>query len=202
MNLLNRLAGGALFLVLALAGCSDEPTSSNNNNNNNTQTNLRVLESRKLSAQASTISDHLYDVDTDSSYRIQFYSTQKAGIELLYFYSSTDNWVLASPDLEDLTGVANFFGYINTSNMVGAHETRMKKLTNFTAAQFDALKDSTQLRTAVEAGGAGAPKVTNLAVNDVISFNTSAGKIGLLKVVSFWGSSAASEVTFTVKMQK
>lgn len=202
MNLLNRLAGGALLMILALAGCSDEPTSSNNNNNNNNQSNLRVLDSRKLSAQASTVSDHLYDVDTDSSYRINFYSTQKARIELIYFYSSADKWVLASPDLDELTGVANFGGYITSSNMTGAHETRLKKLTNFTAAQFDALNDSTQLRTAVEAGGAGAPKVTNLAENDIISFNTSGGKIGLLKVVSFWGSSAASELTFTVKMQK
>jgi hypothetical protein len=184
--------------MTALHGCGgDEPTPTNPDPNPGT-TNIAVHSGVKLSAQANTIYGNLYDADSDTSYRIQFYGTRRSEIEFLYYYDPDSSaFILASPNATQLKTVGNYFAYISSQD--GAHASNLKTLTGVTAAQFDALKDSTALKTMVAGGGTAGSNVVTIAANSVVSFTTSAGKAGVLKVVEFNGNQAASSMTIDVK---
>jgi hypothetical protein len=198
---LHRISALAFLALLLFAGCSSndpDPVDPGDT----TPSNLTSYTARSLSSQGSTVYGHLYDADLDSTYRINFYSTKNDQLELIYFWDSNDSCVLASPDLGDLTSVMNFSGYITHHNITDANTTHLKRLSSVTASQFDALKDTTQLKAFYNQVSTSASKVTHVAVNDVIGFDTSEDRIGLLKVLSFSGSGGASSITFAVKMTK
>gem|GEM_PF-6717285 len=188
-------------MVLAttiIAGCSDDDTVPVEPTTSNILTHTNV----NLAAQGNTVYGNLYDADRDSTFRVQFYGRERALAELIYFYDTADKSVLASPALPKLTSVMNYSGYISGDLMVGAHSSRLKKLTAFTAAQFDALNDSTALKSAYLSVNTSDDQVTNLAPNDVIGFLTSTGRTALLKVVSIDGNGGASSINFTVKTER
>ncbi len=199
MKQIRNIFAAMVLATAIISGCSDDdgvPVAPG------TTSNIVTHADVKLSAQGNTIYGNLYDADRDSTFRVQFYGRERALTELIYFYDVTDGSVLASPVLPKLTSVMNYSGYITGDKGVGAHSSRLKKLDNFTAGQFDALTDSTALKGAYLSVNTTDDQVTNLAPNDVVGFLTSEGRMALLKVVSIDGNGGASSITFTVKTQQ
>jgi hypothetical protein len=202
MNTL-RLATGLLMLAtLTAGGCSDDPAS-----NNNGPVNVRVLSGVKLSAQASTVYGHLYDVEKDSLYPMNLYTSKKLEIDLIYYYGSSDGdrAAIVTPDYDSLSVGSvggNYSGYVTDHARVGANVTLFKKLPSFTTAQFDAVNDSATIATAYANGGNYNYKAAELKVGDVVAFRTFDNTDGLFKVTDISSESAAGYITITVKTKK
>ncbi|MEO5928387.1 MAG: hypothetical protein ABIR47_00505 [Candidatus Kapaibacterium sp.] len=206
MNIRNTFPVILLAVGILFVGCSSDPASGTDNPSNTT-VNVKVMKDVKISAQASTISGNLYDVEKDSAYRMNFYSTKKTEIDFIYYYGSGngDNAAIVSPDYEVLSNgsiAGNYSGYATPSARVGANVTQFKKLAGFTVAQFDAVNDSAAIATAYTGGGTADNKASNLIVGDVVAFRTANGTDGLFKVTDFFTQNAAGYVTITIKTRK
>jgi hypothetical protein len=190
---------GIVICMVVLAGCKSDSTTPAGPSQQTT--NLTVHTGVNLSAQASTVYGNLYDADRDTTYRIQFYSSRRSEIEFLYYFNPDSSaFMLASPDAPELKTVGNYFAYI--SSQTGAHSSNLIKLVNVTAAQFDALNDSTALKNMIAVSSSSGRPLVTIAANSVVAFTSSEGKVGLLKVVEFNGNEAASSMKINVKMVK
>jgi hypothetical protein len=210
MNLFSRSAAVALALGLisSITGCSSDPASTNDPGNTDTTSTVRVVDNVKISAQASTYVGNYYDVEKDSSYAMSKYSSKKTEIDFVYYYGSSSGGDLAaivSPDNDILSKGSisgNYSGYATDAARVGANHTEFRKLATFTAAQFDALKDSASITAAFAGGGTSADKAVELATGNVVAFKTASGTVGLFKVKDISSESAAGYITLTVKRGK
>ncbi len=202
MNTPKLLAALAVACSLVAAACSDDPASTNNN----TTSTVNVITGVELGgpATANIGKGHLYDVETDSGWAMNFYSSKRKQIDFIYNHAAPndDSASVCSPDYDPLSETNNYFGYITKALQADANNTEFRKLSGFTAAQFDALKDSAVVTSTFNGAGVSSQVANHLKVGDVVAFRTQSGTIGLFKVTDFFGSSSPLAITISVMTKK
>ncbi len=128
--------------------------------------------------------------------------TNSNKVDFVYFYGATNKATIAAPSDADAqsvfssgtSGIATW----NTKNatVLGA--------TTLTPAEFDAISSDTEISAV--ATGLTASKVNDIAINNVIAFETAptsafASKKGLIKITALTAENTGS-ITFEVKVQK
>jgi hypothetical protein len=209
MNLRPLVLPLVLLVSVILGACSSEPTSSGGNVDTTGSYYVRTLTGIEISAQASTVSGNLYDVEADSLYPMYRYSSKKSLIDFIYYYASSngDLAAIVSPDYDVLSNGSvsgNYSGYITDADRIGANSTEFRKLPTLSATQFDAIKDSASFHAGLSlSNGVGSTnRAKGLAVGDVYEFMTSNGTSGLFKVSDISSQSAAGTITIVVKTKK
>ena len=115
-------------------------------------------------------------------------------IDFIYF-NDLGAHTLSSPNHAAQPGVLQgVVGDWTTKNT-----TKLQRLTNVTAAQFDEVANDAQIAQHVSASIT-SQSVTNLAANNIVGFVTDDGKRGLIKVKSV--NDPANHINITVKVQK
>ncbi|HAA15393.1 MAG TPA: hypothetical protein DCE41_28325 [Cytophagales bacterium] len=130
-------------------------------------------------------------------------------IDFGYYYGASNNASLASPNawvndanLNDVFGNISAWGTKNETEF---------RTTSLTAAEFDAIgaNDGDDIAAAFEGGTDDGGVITNLSEGQVVAFRTdadkanSAGKFGLIKIVTITGTFNANDgVTIDVKLEE
>lgn len=132
-----------------------------------------------------------------SIYLLADAKTNSNKVDFVYFYGAENLATLAAPSNSDAQTVYASIGTWTTQNAT------VFGTTTITAAQFDAITTDTEIVAA--ATGLSATKANELAVDDVIAFETAstsayASKKGLIKVVELSASKTGS-ITIEVKVQ-
>lgn len=129
-----------------------------------------------LGAQSNANGSYL-DAYTADIYTSANYLANAASIDMIYFYGSTNLATLAAPSDVTVNGTGS-----NLALAVGMSPQNDTKFmtTTITTAEFDAMADDSSFPTITS--GAGDSKANDLALNDVIAFETADGKKGLIKV--------------------
>ncbi|MCX6244083.1 MAG: hypothetical protein NTU98_05200 [Bacteroidetes bacterium] len=117
-------------------------------------------------------------------------------IDWLYYYGVTNLATIAAPDDPDAISVFSGTNGLSTWNHRNA--TKFKKVT--TSFDWNIVQNDSLILLETQSGVT-LTGVTNLAVNDVLSFITEPGKKGLLKVTAITTGDAGS-ITYDVKVQQ
>jgi hypothetical protein len=151
-----------------------------------------------LGAQDNT-NPSCYNVKTNTRWSIVKYNEQKASLDFVYYYGTTNKATIASPSDATVATVFQAYG-INTS---GANSVQLKKLTT---TPYAGATTGTLLNEAWTASGATASGVaTDLAANNEIAFRTTSGGndvYGIIKVTAISANSTSGAITFSVKRQQ
>lgn len=145
---------------------------------------------------SSSGNSSLYGLFTDAIYTTTTAASNQAAVDLVYYYGSTNFNTFAAPSDATVTGDG-----ITTFNICTAwttkNATKFEKITSVTSAQFSAATTDALFANLTVANNS---KVTMLANNDIIAFETAAGKKGLIKIVTA-PSANNGDLTFDVKIQ-
>jgi hypothetical protein len=123
-------------------------------------------------------------------------------IDFGYFFGATASASLAAPN-----------DYLSTAyDLTGWATRNSTQFKTTSGVDFDALTTSAQISSAYDAGtlstngtnpGGSATRIYNLAANQVIGFETSAGKKGIIKITSVTpGATETGRIALSVKVQK
>jgi hypothetical protein len=140
-----------------------------------------------------------YNVKTNTRWSIVKFTEQKASLDFVYYYGTTNMATIASPS--DAT-VAEVFGAYGISTS-GANSVQFKKLT--TTPYAGATTGSSMSDTWTASGATASSLATSLAANNEIAFRTTSGGsdvYGIIKVTAISASSASGAITFSVKRQQ
>lgn len=155
---------------------------------------IETYNSVLLAGQGSSHAGSFYDAETNTVYKSADARTNAAKVDLIFAYGNTNKYYIGAPSNTD----------INTSHTTMATGWSTKNATKLmttaiTAAEFDAMTDDANFPTIT----GNATKVNMLAAGTVFAFETVAGKVGLVKVVSTSGTSATTRaIRIAVKIQK
>jgi len=117
-------------------------------------------------------------------------------IDWLYYYGVTNSATIAAPD--DADAISVFSGANGLSTWTHRNTTRFKKVT--TVFDWNIVQNDSLILLETQSGVT-LTGVTQLAVNDVLSFITEPGKKGLLKVKAITTGDAGT-ITYDVKVQQ
>jgi len=118
-------------------------------------------------------------------------------IDLLYYYGSSNNATFAAPDDATVNGGSGDFNWTGGDEWSTTNSTKFG-VSSVTAAEFDAMEDDLVIQ---DISGLSASKLTNLSVDDVLSFEAADGKKGLIKVTNLQTGGDGS-ITIEVKIQQ
>jgi hypothetical protein len=116
-----------------------------------------------------------------------------ASIDVVYYYGSANLATLTAPDDVTVNGGAENLSLCSGFSVKNA--TRFAT-TSLTPSDFDAVEDDAAFTETVSSS-----KLTQLAVSDVIAFETAAGKKGLIRVSALTAGNTES-ITIDVKIQQ
>ena len=122
-------------------------------------------------------------------------SSSQASVDIVYYYGSANLATLTAPDDATVGGGAG--------NLTLCENWTTKNATRFgtsavTASEFDDIENDAVISTIT---GLSASKMTDLAVDDVIAFETTDGKLGLIKVSAI-STGSDGTITIDVKIQQ
>ena len=147
-----------------------------------------------MGAQTNTTLGSFLDADEGDVYLIADANSNSEIIDIVYYYGSSNLATLTAPDDETVNGGAG-----NLSLCVGfatKNATRFTS-TSITATEFDAIDSGAEIAAL---SGLDESKMTDLAIDDVIGFETEDGKKGLIKVADMETGSDGT-ITIDVKVQ-
>ena len=149
-----------------------------------------------LGAQNNSTSGSFYSTEEDDVYMQGAAFTNQELIDIIYYYDATDLNTLASPGAN--IGDDVFTGTSGLANWTTLNETFYYK-TSISVAQFDAVTNDSLISISYN-NEESKRKAKNLAVGDVYSFKTAAGKLGLIKIIAVNGE-ATGDLEFAIKME-
>ena len=117
------------------------------------------------------------------------------GIDILYFYDETDKNTIASPGANIPDGIFT----INPSSWTYINTTRYYK-TSLTPDDFDAGENDSILFANYDEGEA-KRKAKSLKINDIYTFKTQAGRLGIFMVNAVEGTSEGN-ISISLKIQQ
>lgn len=124
--------------------------------------------------------------------------TNAAKVDWMYYYGSSSNLATLVAPI-DATASSVFSGTNGPANWTVRNDTKLGKVTLPTGVTWDNI--TTDAEIIPLASGLTDTKVNLLAVGQIVSFKTAAGKMGLIKVEAISGTTAGS-ITYAVKVQK
>ena len=147
-----------------------------------------------MGAQASTTGSFL-DANTGTVYTQADANANQELVDIVYYYGSTNAATLCAPNDETVNG--------GTGNLALCESWTTNNATTFgssliTAAEFDAMTDDALLLSIADLANS---KVTDLAVDNLIAFETVDGKKGLIKVSDLVAATDGT-ITINVVMQE
>ena len=132
---------------------------------------------------------------TNTVYKVADAKTNAAKVDILYFYGTTNAATLAAPDDADAATLSD----LQLSSFTTKNKTRFG-VSAVTSSEFSAIANDAKIATI---SGLTATKAAQLKVNDVIAFQTEAGKKGLILVKAIGGTQGSDRtITIDVKVQK
>lgn len=157
--------------------------------------NITTYSAKLLGGQSNPSTGSFFNSTNGSVLTSAQADAASASVDFIFAYGTTNLNYIAAPNDADIA--------LSHSN-VGAWSTKNAtkfKTTTLTASQFTALTDDATIVS--EASGASATKVNALAVGQVFSFTTAAGKKGLVHVSAIGGTMASDRsITIDVKVQQ
>jgi hypothetical protein len=152
---------------------------------------LQTWSGKILGAQKSTTGSSFASSD-GSVYNLAGAASNSAKIDFVYFYGATNKATLAAPADADAAAVYAIIG--RPAEWPTRNATKIAK---GSAADYD--NATVASLTALSIAGT---KANDLKVNDVVVFETVAGKKGVLKVTGISTNADTGNLTFTAKMTK
>lgn len=155
---------------------------------------IETYNSTLLAGQSNANAGSFYDAETNTVYKSAPARTNAAKVDLVFAYGTNNQYYIGAPNDSDInishTTMATGWSIKNATKLM---------TTAITAAEFDAMTDDANFPTIT----GNATKVNMLAAGKVFAFETVAGKVGLVKVISTSGTSPATRaIRIGVKIQK
>ena len=147
-----------------------------------------------MGAQASTTGSFL-DANTGNVYTQADANDNQELIDVIYYFGSSNAATLCAPNDETVNGGA---GNLALCESWTTHNATTFGSSLFTIAEFDAMTDDSQLLSIANLTNS---KATDLAVDNIIAFETVDGKKGLIKVSDLI-SATDGTITIDVLMQE
>jgi hypothetical protein len=155
---------------------------------------INTFSARLMGAQSNLDIGSYLDVVSGTVHKQAAAESNSAAIDIVYYYGSQNAATLTAPDDATVNGGAGNLSLC--VNFTQKNPTRFSS-TTMTSAEFDAVSDDLPI-----AGlSASATKMTQLAVNNVIAFETFDGKKGIIKV-SALDTGSDGTITIDVKVQE
>lgn len=147
-----------------------------------------------MGAQSNTSAGSTASLTTGKVYTISGGNAKSnsASVDIVYYYGSK-NAALYSPSQSDIQNVTAY-GITSWSTI---NNTKLS-MSSISSSTFDAITDDSGISSA---GTPSSDVVPDLAVNDVVVFQTASGKMGVFKVTNVQTGSTGS-ITIDVKVQK
>ena len=142
-------------------------------------------------SQNSATLGSFYSTSTNMVYLLAQAAANSADVDFCYYDGAANMSTIGAPTNTDVQSV-----YAPVSSWPTKNATMFNLEAAITAAAFDAMTDDADISTLSPA----ADDVKMLAANDVVSFETAAGKKGLLKVVAI--DRGAENIEVEVKVQQ
>jgi hypothetical protein len=157
---------------------------------------INTFSMKIMGAQQSSTGSSFASID-GSVYSLADAKTNAAKVDWLYFYGATNFATLAAPD--DAAAATIFTDPTNgLQTWAVKNNTRFKLVTD--VIDWNSITDDAIIK-AQTASGVTNTKINNLAVNNILSFIASSGKLGMIKVESISGTSDGT-ITISVKVQQ
>jgi hypothetical protein len=143
----------------------------------------------------STTEPSLLDANTGTRYHVANNEGKNnaAAIDIVYYYGSANNATLAAPDDATVNGTGT-----NSFNWTGSWATQNATRFGDSSIDFNVVSDDSEIALIANLS---ASKMTGLAVDDILAFETAGGKKGLIKVTALTVGESGS-ITLDVKIQK
>jgi hypothetical protein len=151
---------------------------------------ISTFTAKLMGAQSSASYGSFLDAETGTVYLLSDAMTNASSVDVFYYYGSSNQAAFAALDDTD----ANEFSMINNTAWTARNSTKFAT-TNITAAEFTAMENDADF---VDAS---ASSVIQLAVGDVVAFETVGGKKGLIHVAALVAD-AAGTITIDIKVQQ
>ncbi len=148
-----------------------------------------------MGAQGNATYGSFLDADEGDVYLIAQAEAHSELIDVVYYYGSTNLATLTAPDDVTVNGGAGNLSLC--VDFTTKNETRFTS-SSLTAAEFDDIDSGAEIASL---SGFSESKITDLAVDDVIAFETEGGKKGLIKVADMETGSGGT-ITIDVKVQE
>lgn len=149
-----------------------------------------------LGAQNNSSAGSFYSTSTDQVYLQGDAFNNQGIIDLVYFYDASDANTLASPGAN--IGDDVFTGASGLANWTTLNESYYYK-TALSVSDFDAATTDSVIVWNYD-NEESKRKAKNLAIGDVYTFKTEAGKMGMFKVVAVNGE-ATGDIEIAIKME-
>ncbi len=147
-----------------------------------------------IGANANPTEGSFYASATNTVYSVADAASNAAAIDLVYFYGATNLASIASPDDSDVPAV-----FPSVSGWSTRNATRFAT-SSISVDDFNAIDtDEVLLQEAANIGTA--TKANDLAVNDIIVFETAGGKVGMAMVSALTEGNTGS-ITLEIKIQE
>ncbi len=147
-----------------------------------------------IGANANPTEGSFYASATNTVYSVADAASNAAAIDLVYFYGATNLATIASPDDSDVPAV-----FPSVSGWSTRNATRFAT-SSISVDDFNAIDtDEVLLQEAANIGTA--TKANDLAVNDIIVFETAGGKVGMAMVSALTEGNTGS-ITLEIKIQE
>lgn len=160
--------------------------------------NITTYEDKILGSYASATGSSFASVD-GTVYSLADAINNAEAIDFMYFYGNTNLATLAAPD-DDAAGDVFDSEPNGLQNWSVLNATRFKE-TTLNSAAFDAIASSSQLvPVCILPTPPDQSKINNLAVGDVLAFETADEHYGLIRIDAITGTADGS-IEITVKVQ-
>lgn len=146
-----------------------------------------------LGAQSNTSKGSYYSTSDNTVMLSTDAKANASKVDLIYYYGTTNKATVCSPTDATVNG-----GSGNLTLAVGLSPQNATKIATSTVSStdFDAITDDGTIKSVTPSGTI----VKELAVNNVVAFETAAGKKGLFKVTAI-DSTSSGTITIEVKVQ-
>ncbi|HBF87340.1 MAG TPA: hypothetical protein DDX39_01770 [Bacteroidales bacterium] len=148
-----------------------------------------------MGAQSNATEGSFLATTTGTVYTQANANTNSSLIDIIYYYGSSNLATLCGPTEPTVNGGS---GNLTLATGLTTQNATVLSTTTISASEFDAFDDDLEI---AQLSVGTATLVTSLAVDDVVSFKTAAGKIGVAKVTALTADATGS-ITLNVKVQQ
>lgn len=202
MNRILNLLAFTLFASVTLTSCTQDKDDDNTPGSlpDTTVTSYTI----SLGAQGSSNVYNIHDVDSNGTYNISYFNSNKSIIDLVYYYaeSGSDGYCISSPNNTSLLSVSAYTAYINSSDVTSANNTQIKKVSSLSTAQFDKVIDGAEVKNIFDGAGTSSNNATNVNSGSILAVKLSTGKYGIIKVNAVNNSGSTSDISLSMKVQQ
>ena len=149
-----------------------------------------------MGAQSNLDYGSYLDASAGVVYKQDGAETNPALIDIIYYYGVANLATLTAPD--DVTVNGGSGNLTLATGLTTKNATRFKEGVGISSSEFDAISDDSDI---VEISSITLSKVNELAVDDVIAFQTVDGRKGLIKISAI-DTGADGTITIQVKIQQ